>query len=339
MTQSNARGGYIKSLEINREGSHTSITTLRNELLKKANHYVCQIPRFITNTTPRLNLIDEVYVEILKRNDEDHTVATTAEDIPASVRQFKPQIYRTYLELARQLEVFCKKLDAYTGFDNGLTFCLLDSGMFTLTLSGEFATAHYLKFGAEFQKHTGFRELMFHVFDGNEYFVNSVEGGEFQLIDVYGYFEGENLEDVEISRTFQSARPLSCFDHRLSQDIVATFPISTTTICFDGTESHDFLLARFPLNDYVEMYSKIEGTAQHVRRNRIIQETVNLGLEDLCRQNPNTINTFLLPGELRHCNFTLQTRYLSDGKITSVSSDFTNGGFWSLKLLFSKKVN
>ena len=133
---------------------------------------------------------------------------------------------------------------------------------------------------------------------------------------------------------------MSAFDHRLSLDIVcAGMPYSTTTTCFSGVEDHDFVLARFPISDYVEMFTKIEAGTSHVKKNRIVQETVNLGLEDLCRGNPNTITNFLLPGEIRYCQFTLQTRYLSGGKIIKVPSDFENGGFWSLQLLFSKKVN
>ena len=114
MTQANRKGGYIKTLEINREGSSKSFTSLKDSLIKKADNYVCQVSRFITNTTPNINLVDEVFIEILRRPHSDDVIqSTTIEEVvdnginpPDSIRQFRPKNYKTVLELARKLESF-----------------------------------------------------------------------------------------------------------------------------------------------------------------------------------------------------------------------------------------
>ena len=80
-----------------------------------------------------------------------------------------------------------------------------------------------------------------------------------------------------------------------------------------------------------------EVTNVNLQQRQTTQEIVNLGLEDLCRNNPNAVSNFLLPGEIRQCTFKLETRYINDGVITKQPTDMEQG-FWSLKLLFSKKM-
>ena len=100
----------------------------------------------------------------------------------------------------------------------------------------------------------------------------------------------------------------------------------------NGIETHDFLLGRFPIQDYIDHHVSYTDRDKYS-----VLETVNLGLEDLCRKNPDTIANYMLPGEIRVVNITVRTRYIEDQIIKTVPTDYSNGGFFSLKLLFSKK--
>ena len=355
MTTANARGGWLKTLEINRDGSATSDTVLKDTFLKKAEGYVCQVQRFIVNNTPRLNIVDEVMIEVRRRGHlPGDTVGTV---LPTGGQpQFKPTAYRTYLELARKMEQYCDALNDHFN-QRSVAFLLRSNGTFQLKLYRGFSSAFYLKIGKETQKFTGLPEYIFVTTDGNVTYTQAM--GVQHLFNVAGNAEAAALaiqtaiaagnEDaitfnaamfnraVGGERTFTSGRPLSAFDHRLSLDVVAYWPISNIISFNSGVETHEFVFARFPVSDYLEIHEKTVVVGEDLRRTQIIQETVNLGIEDLCRNNPNTVSNYLLPGDLRHCNFRLETRYISDGVITRVPTDMDEG-FWSLKLLFSKKM-
>ena len=111
MTTANKRGGFVKSLEISRDGSNRSNTMLKNTFLKKANNYVCQLTKFVTNLTPKLNLDNEIMFEILPRGGVG--VATDFMTFPVhwrdDWRQFKPTPYFSVCDLALQLETFFKR--------------------------------------------------------------------------------------------------------------------------------------------------------------------------------------------------------------------------------------
>ena len=348
MTTANARGGWLKTLEINRDGSASSDTVLKDTFLKKAEGYVCQVSRFIVNNTPRLNLIDEVMIEVLRRGQAPGDTVGTV--LPTGGQpEFQPSAYRTYLELARKMEQYCVALNDHFG-QPSIEFQLRSNGTFQLKLYRGFTSVYYLKIGKETQKFTGLPEYIFVTTDGNVTYTQ--RDGVQRLFNVNDAdhlaariaagqaisFNAQMFNHaVAEDRQFTSGRPMSAFDHRLSLDVVAYWPISNIISFLDGKESHEFVFARFPVSDYLEIHNKTVVVGGDLRRSHIIQETVNLGIEDLCRNNPNTVSNYLLPGELRHCNFRLETRYIADGVITRVPTDMDEG-FWSLKLLFSKKM-
>ena len=121
MTEANLRGGFLKTLTITRTGSHRSYTTLKDDLIKKTSNYVVQIPRFIMNNSTVLSLIDEVMFEILPlgRDGEDPENDNQFVDHilpwPVELYQFRPKRYRTWVELARQLERFFHRFGTTAG--------------------------------------------------------------------------------------------------------------------------------------------------------------------------------------------------------------------------------
>ena len=107
-TIANTKGGLLKTLTISRTASSDSITTLRDDFIKKTSNYVCQIPLFIMNNATRLSLLDEVMFEIRPKGAEDDDATVFVFPVPwqTSSYQFRPRPYRTWVELARQMERF-----------------------------------------------------------------------------------------------------------------------------------------------------------------------------------------------------------------------------------------
>ena len=126
-------------------------------------------------------------------------------------------------------------------------------------------------------------------------------------------------------------------DARLSLDITCTFPNSNKITVFNGKEEHEFVLARFILNDYKTFRTSTFSDDDGILGTRSITENMTVGLEDLTRGNPNVESNFLLPGSIQLFKLSLSTRYFEGGKIVTKPTDLDDG-FWSLKLLFSKKI-
>jgi hypothetical protein len=343
-------------MEISQDESNKSQCMLSDEFLKKADNYVLQVTRFISNVTPNINTYDENVLEVLRRpnpNDAFTTVAAiAAQNLPESIRIFKPQHVKTTLEMVRQMMVFSARHD-------GLTITLNEDNKIILSLSADFGEEYYVRVGPITQKLLGLREYYF-------YFRYTDLGGVQTFMATNNepdYAPGDNvalfltvaqaavlIPPVVVADNFSAFRhgiagmvgalphgyapsnPISCLDTRLSLDVQASFPLSTQHQILNGAESHDFLLGRFPIQDYIDHHVSYTDQNQYS-----ILETVNLGLEDLCRKNPDTIANFMLPGEIRVVNIDVWTRYLEDQKIKRVPTDYSNGGFFSLKLMFSKK--
>ena len=58
------------------------------------------------------------------------------------------------------------------------------------------------------------------------------------------------------------ANALHSLDTRMSVDVEATLPISTSPFINDGKEESEFLLARFPINDYNRFETTLESTSE-----------------------------------------------------------------------------
>ena len=217
------------------------------------------------------------------------------------------------------------------GNERIVTFSLLPDGRFSLSLDPAFLSNFYIRVGTQTQKQTGFPEYLY-VNEGAELFTG---------IDGYGFLvdEGDFLYDPDVSDeyTYTSSYAMNAFDERLSLDVVATFPLSNVISVIDGVESHEFILARFPLNDYKKFETDLLTDDRGACSNEVvISEDVNVGLEDLTRKNPNISTIFMLPGTIQQVNLQLWTRYYDSGKIVPKRTDMSSG-FWSVKLLFTKK--
>ena len=147
----------------------------------------------------------------------------------------------------------------------------------------------------------------------------------------------EEIPNIVTPTIFDSSNALHSLDERLSVDVQITLPISNKIFSKDGGEEHEFIVARFPLNDYNKFETTLESTPEAVTDNVIVREDVNVGLEDLTRKSPSSSAIHLLPGTIQQINVQLQTRYYSDGKVVSSPTKMEHG-FWTIKLLFGKKV-
>ena len=246
-TQANLRGGYLKTMEISQDESNQSKCMLSDEFLKKADHYVLQVSRFISNVTPNINTYDEKVFEVLRRPNpnEVFTTVATAPLLAESIRVFKPQHVKTALEMVRQMQVFAARHD-------GLTVTLNEDNTVRLSLSADFGEENYIRVGPITQKLLGLREYLF-------YFRYQVPGGQATLIArnnrdnpetsvrlFWTRVEAANLQPaINVADNFSAFRPavasllgahpelyesgntISCLDTRLSLDVEASFPLST----------------------------------------------------------------------------------------------------------------
>ena len=418
-TQANVKGGYSKTLTISRTASPESVTTLKDDFLKKTEDYICQIPTFVMNNATQLSLVDEVMFEIRPKGLPDADEATIQFDgWVVSDYAFRPKTYRTWLDLARQLERFFHKFGVtaellgfqipdtaalpnpdyadYAGLyvrtpqeivDGGypytnvelraggairvvsyemlaaqgpndfpegrhVKFTLDDDGRFKLEFDPWFSNYFYIKVGAVTQVKCGFPKYMFTVrlADGSHithFDPPGVTGlfNELPVLDAFGNPTGETFlgfnndsdRAVTVRMGSTSINTLEAWDDRLSVDVIATFPVSSKISVLNGKENRDILLARFSISDYETNSSEVLVAQGRLQSVNAMNEVLKIGLEDLCRGNPDHTSVFMLPGKIRHINIKLETRYFSDGKIVTQKMDMRDGT-WILKLLFTKKV-
>ena len=222
----------------------------------------------------------------------------------------------------------------YTQFaDNAhiITFKLLPDGRFSLFFTPEFSTNFYIQVGQHAQKKTGFAEFLF-VTEGAT-LRTAQDGVEF-------LFDEEKFTydpDVEEEYNYNSVFALDTFDDRLSLDVVMTIPLSNQIMIVDGEEEHEYILSRFPLNEYKRFDTITTFLEDRVSESIGIDEDINVGLEDLTRGNPDQSIVFPMNGDVRQISVQLYTRYYSEGIIRRIETDMDQG-FWTTKLLFAKKI-
>jgi hypothetical protein len=139
---------------------------------------------------------------------------------------------------------------------------------------------------------------------------------------------------------FVSSQTLFNCDTRQYLDVTFSAPHIAQICVLNGAEQHKKILARFPLKDFLD--------TEHITFNDYdtygVRETINLGLEDLTKGNPDAHTMLLLPGEVAHANVQVETTYLqwdvpkSKYVFLSLPTDFGTHGFWSLKLILAKKI-
>ena len=327
----NQKGGFYRTLEVNRDSSNKSQTTLIEPILKQAENYVVHVERFITNIIPPLNQIDEAFLSIAKRaqiNDEGNVDAyNDTEDAP-DPEEFYIDSERTVTEVARQL---------INSSRPGLSITVTPDMRLKIRMTPEFSATGYIKLGKTFSTLLDLPEYMF-FFRGDDFNDGSrlVTSGKENLFDEVDFFR--DSVDFEAgdptSFTFESGESLVKLDTRQFLDITFTMPHISQLTVVDGVEERKKLLARFPLRDHV--------TSQHTSGNRYdiskVKETLFLGLTDMTKNNPNVHTMLLLPGELQHANVRVESTWLEEGKFKTKPTEFGDLGFWSLKLILCKKV-
>ncbi len=70
-TIANAKNTFLKRLEILQTASHKSECTLESEFLTKPENYTHQLEHLVLDITPKINLIEGPYLEVLRRPTHD----------------------------------------------------------------------------------------------------------------------------------------------------------------------------------------------------------------------------------------------------------------------------
>jgi hypothetical protein len=178
----------------------------------------------------------------------------------------------------------------------------------------------------------GMPNRLFYTFeDVNNY--NDVELG------YYWYFNDQTDEYTVLAWSIQSvpgqgpsavesAQTVRSLDQRLSYEVTCTFSSDSKVDILNMYESRKRLIARFPIGDSIETYADAQT----------VSEQVNVGIEDLTRRNPNTQTLNLHNGEILIVNTMIEVRYLQGKVIKVVPADFGESGFFSMMLLFSKRI-
>lgn len=376
MSVANSKGGYVKTLEVSRDNSNRSVTMLKDEFLQKTENYTLNVMNFITNTAPPLNTIDEVMFEVFARGDTGETIAQAVAREPAFLtptnRSFTPAPYRTWMELARQIDNYFKRftvaflqLYANQGEDTAYTsFYIKDSGLIKVRLSKEFCGGDvessfanqglykglYIKVGPATQIKLGLPPYLFQIMGVGDVLYNHTTHPNELLADngagvlVFSahqqIFGPLNQFDEENMFNFLSAFPISNMDERLSLDVYSTFPTNSKISTYDGKEEHEFLLFRFPFIDQHKFTSEISfsyfDNDEMFDEENVVEQNLDVGLTDYCANETETIHQLLLPGTIHGVNLKLMVRYLRDTTVVEKDIDFANG-FWYLRLLFVKK--
>ena len=211
--------------------------------------------------------------------------------------------------------------------------CKLKSdGTIRIEMTAEFANNFYVVVGEDTQRLLGLDPMLYVVLQDDGSYSTTAD-----FISGLGQFEDVADNVVLQGNMFDSRNALHQLDERLSIDVVATLPLSNKVFAKNGKEKHEYILARFPINDYNRFETTLESTPESITDNVIVREDINVGLEDLTRKSPTSSSVFLLPGTIQQINIQLYTRYFVNGTVVS-SPTKMDDGFWKLKLLFGKKV-
>ena len=215
--------------------------------------------------------------------------------------------------------------------------CKLKSdGTIRIVMTAEFANAFYVVVGEDTQRLLGLNPTLYVVLQADDTY--STTAPLFVIAPPAPTIFADVADDtVEQGMFFDSRNALHSLDERLSIDVIATLPLSNKVFAKNGKEEHEYILARFPINDYNRFETTLESTPESVTDNVIVREDINVGLEDLTRKSPSSSSVFLLPGTIQQINIQLYTRYFINGTVVS-SPTKMEFGFWKLKLLFGKKV-
>jgi hypothetical protein len=332
-TVANAKNTFTRRLEILQSGSNESRTTLQSVFLSKTENYSIQVERFVTNTTPVINLIEGPYLEIYNLPPEGHGNYI---NVGAPVASFSPDNPKTVLEVMYQLNEFVKEQSGL-----GLNVRFEPGFEIRFTMHYHFQRNYFIKFNNEFAS-------LMHLPEYTFFFRNYADDGDsvstypqtLENLALLFYGAGTTiLQRIGIAtstllRSFDSGRSLKSLDTRLSYDIMCTLNTDSKIEVLGGVESRKKLLARFPIGELISRYDILDV----VSKQNSVSEIVNVGLEDLTRKNPDSQILNLGNGEVLVLNTKIECRYMQDQKIVTTPADFVHNGFFFLQLLFSKRL-
>ena len=337
----NQKGGFYKTIEITRDSSNTSVTTLKEPMLKNTENYVAQVQSFVTNITPDIFTFSDPLFTVKRKPDPGDFAGgeTNYDDIGRGDDEpFQPVNCKTTTELARQLHNFCSSQD-------GLDVTLNMDFTIVFRMTEDYGFDSYLELSDTFSNLCGLEKYIHYFFTGAAVRSDSVFMNQEQFTAAYGapppafqenYWFIEPVDPVgdQDDREYISDYSLSNLDTRISMDVTMTVPHPSIPEIVDGKEARVKVLARFPLKDFQDTFVEASGDYGTYT----MRETINLGIEDMTRGNPDTHSTLFLPGEFHHANVVVETRYMENKQFKRVPTDFGTHGFWSLKLLLAKKV-
>ena len=202
-----------------------------------------------------------------------------------------------------------------------------------------FAQNFYIEVSTHMQQMLGLSDSLFHIVDGGGALYSNESANNVGLYDDLGAFlpvVNNRVANTVVYSTL-SDYSLRNIDTRMTLDVTCTFPASSKISSVNGVEQREYVLARFWLNDVKKLETICKFTDEGFSSVSKLREFSALGLEDLTRGNPNTESNFLLPGSIRLVKLKLETRYHENGQIV-VKPTEVGSGFWTLKLLFTKKV-
>ena len=332
-TVSNAKNSLTKRLEILKIASNESRATLQSIFLTKTQNYSIQVERFVTNTTPVINLISGPYLEIYDLNPEGSPDYINIGQ-PITNGTFSPDNPKTVLEVMYQLNEF-------VNLHPGLTVRFEPGFEIRFTMTVAFQQQFFLKLNAEFAALMHLPEYIFYFRNiGGTADSSAVYPQTFANLALLFYGAGTTiLERVGATtstaiRSFDSGRSLKSLDTRLEYDVSCTINTDSKIEVFDGVESRKRVLARFPIGEMISRYDILNVNST----DNSVSEIVNVGLQDLTRKNPNSQILLLSNGEILVLNTMIEVRYMQNQKIVTKPANFSNDGFFFLQLLFSKRL-
>jgi hypothetical protein len=315
---------------------------LDSEFLKKAENYTMQIEKFVVNITPQINSITGPYFEIFARPDVGvvvvRTVADEANNTAAIVnRVFQPDNPKSTFDVVMGLKSLCDK-------HNGLNLVLNANQELRITMTPLFGSTRYLKFNPFIARLLNVAEYLYYFEDDTDT-VRTADTTQ-QYLDLF--YSPEELAGVVLdespNNTFRNSTdvlnaglpdhvyesaPVSRLDTRLGLDVVSSIGTDSKIIVLNEVERRKNIIGRFPIGEAIDNYNQ---------GNDEVSQIINVGLEDMARNNSDTQTTNLSTGDIYVVNTTIEARFLEDRVIVTKDADFESSGFFYLQLLFSKRL-
>ena len=351
----NEKGVFSRKLTVYRQGYNTSVTTLSNVFIKNALKYTVTVQSFITNNIPPLWLGEKNILTIHPKNDMDDEVEFFEIDdsefdihvltlsnvfsIPQLVVEIQQFFHRfSLLMSALAVNEEANLTDVGDDFVDHVFVGCDAMGVLTLNFSSAFLSEYYITIPQAVGKTIGLHTL---------YYGSTANNGDTQTYPTTPFFGIDILTGLAVHTTnancdvpisFRANRSVYNIDERLSLDVYCTLPHTNIISSFDGVETHDHVLARFNIRDYISTTGSNELVDSKLLSDITFDDKLQVGTVDLVRGSREIQAVTMLPGVIQAVNTSLFTRYLTDGKIVTSPVDVSEDGFWRLALLFTKKT-